>query len=403
MRKIYPLIAFVTLAAASLACSFGLRPTVGTPPTPVVQTLLQTAAPTAPASPAAASPLQNATADASLPAAVLPGHSMNLSDLYDQVNPGVVLITVDTAQGVGLGSGFVYDKQGHIITNDHVISGATDIEVDFPDGFKSLGKVVGEDTDSDIAVVKLDNSPENELHPLSLGDSSKLRVGQSVVAIGNPYGYSGSMTSGIVSALGRTLDSLRQTPEGTAYTAADLIQTDAAINPGNSGGPLLTTDGLVVGINRAIESNNLLPNGQASNSGVGFAVSINIVKRVVPVLISQGKYDYPYLGLSARPQLSLADQAALGLSQSTGGYIMAIVSGGPADRAGLRAGTRPTSIQGLYAGGDLIIAVDGHPVIVFGDLVSYYLNSKSPGDKITLTILRDNQKKEVVLTLGKRP
>jgi S1-C subfamily serine protease len=400
MKKFAPFMAMIVLIGATLACSVGSSPSIGIGPT------LQPPAAPAPATSMPGPtiiPLSQPTPNLTTQPAVLPEGNTDLIALYQRVNPGVVSITVETPQGEALGSGFVYDAQGHIITNFHVVDQATSIEVDFPDGFKSIGKAIGTDTDSDIAVIQLQNAPTNEMHPVTLGDSSKLQVGQAVVAIGNPFGYSGTMTTGIISGLGRTLDSIRQAPTGNLYSAGDVIQTDAAINPGNSGGPLLTINGEVIGINRAIESNNTLPNGQASNSGVGFAVSINIVKRVLPSLIKDGKYDYPYLGISARPQLSLADQQALGLSQSTGGYVELVSPGGPADQAGIRAGAKPTDIQGLNAGGDLITAVDGHPVLVFGDLLSYLMNNKSPGDKITLTILRDNQSKEVVLTLVKRP
>jgi S1-C subfamily serine protease len=398
MRKFAPFIALTVLVSAMLACSVGSSPSFGNTPTsqPPAAQATATSAP-------GIVPLSQPTPNLNTQPAVLPVGNSDLVGLYQRVNPGVVSITVETSQGEALGSGFVYDTQGRIITNFHVVDQATSIEVDFPDGFKSIGKTIGTDTDSDIAVIQLQNAPANEMHPVTLGDSSKLQVGQSVVAIGNPFGYSGTMTTGIISGLGRTLESIRQAPTGNLYSAGDVIQTDAAINPGNSGGPLLTTSGEVIGINRAIESNNTLPNGQASNSGVGFAVSINIVKRVLPFLIKDGKYDYPYLGISAREQLSLADQQALGLSQSTGGYVQEVSPGGPADQVGMRGGTKPTNIQGLNAGGDLITAVDGHPVMVFGDLLSYLMNNKSPGDKVTLTIMRDNQSKEVVLTLEKRP
>lgn len=322
--------------------------------------------------------------------------------LFERVNPGVVAIQTLTTDGGGLGSGFVYDKQGHIITNYHVVEGATDLEVDFSSGLKVRGKVIGTDLDSDIAVIEV-KVPADQLAPLPLGDSEALRVGQSVVAIGNPYGLNSSMTLGIVSAKGRTLTSIRTSEDGRSFSAGDIIQTDASINPGNSGGPLLNLAGEVVGINRAIRTSGTTTSGEPANSGIGFAISINIVKRVVPGLIETGKYDYPYLGISALPEVSLMEQEKLGLSQSAGAYLVDITSGGPADKAGLRVGTRNTDIAGLYAGGDLIIAVDGRPVHVYGDLVGYMMTNKSPGDQITLTILRDGEQKEVVVTLGKRP
>ncbi len=325
-----------------------------------------------------------------------------LTTLYEKVNPGIVAIQVLSDSGGSLGSGFVFDKQGHVVTNDHVVEGAQDLEVDFVSGLKVHGKVVGQDPDSDIAVIDV-SAPADALFPLEMGDSNQLKVGQSVIAIGNPFGLTSSMTTGIISARGRTLESLRQTPEGRTFTAGGLIQTDAAINPGNSGGPLLDLKGRVIGINRAIRTTTSTTQGEPSNSGIGFAVPVNIIKRVVPVLIEKGSYDYPYLGISTREEISLIEQEALGLSQSSGAYILDVVSGGPADKAGLRAGNKQTSISGLPGGGDLITAIDNRPVRVFGDLLQYLMENKSPGDTIQLTILRDNQQKEVTLTLGKRP
>ncbi|UCE00432.1 MAG: trypsin-like peptidase domain-containing protein [Chloroflexota bacterium] len=325
-----------------------------------------------------------------------------LIDLYESSNPGVVAIQVLAETGSGLGSGFVLDKEGHIITNFHVIDGVSDLEVDFPSGFKTRGDVIGTDPDSDLAVIKVDAPPE-ELHPLPLGDSSKVKVGQTVVAIGSPFRFNGTMTTGIVSSLGRTLDSIRSAPGGSFFTAGDIIQTDAAINPGNSGGPLLNLDGEVIGVNRAIETFNINSQDEPLNSGIGFAIAINIVKRVAPSLISDGGYDYPYLGISSLNELNLLQQEALGLPQSNGAYISSITPGSPAEDAGLRGGTVPTDFRNIFSGGDLIIAIDDQPIQTFSDLLSYLIQEKSPGDTITLTILRDNEEKEVDLTLGKRP
>jgi 2-alkenal reductase len=326
----------------------------------------------------------------------------SLVALYSRVNPGVVAIRVLTEQGGGLGSGFVIDKEGHIVTNFHVIEGVTDLEVDFPSGFKARGEVIGKDTDSDLAVIKVD-APAEELYPLPLGDSSKLKVGETVVAIGNPFGLSGTMTTGIISALGRTLSSLHNAPGGTPFTAGDIIQTDAAVNPGNSGGPLINLAGEVIGVNRAIRTESFSTAQEPVNSGVSFAIAVNIVKRVVPALIANGKYDYPYLGISSLDEITLLQQEALGLSQSTGAYITTVTPGTPADDAGLRGGTEPTEIQGLAAGGDLIIAVDGQQIQVFNDMLAYLINNKAPGEKVMLTVLREGKELEVELTLGKRP
>jgi len=322
--------------------------------------------------------------------------------LFEEINPGIVAIQVLTQSSGGLGSGFVIDKEGHIVTNYHVIEGYTDLEVDFPSGFKTRGEVVGTDLDSDLAVLKVTAPPE-ELHPLPLGDSSQLKVGQTVIAIGNPFGLSSSMTTGIISALGRTLESMHTTPEGATFSAGDIIQTDAAINPGNSGGPLINLNGEVIGVNRAIRTLNFTSQAEPLNSGIGFAIAINIVKRVVPALIAAGKYEYPYLGVSSLPNISLLEQEALGLPRSTGAYITEVAYGGPADKAGLRGGFLTTDFPSLLAGGDLIIAIDNHPVSSFSEMLSYLINNTNPGDTVKLTILRDNKELELELTLDKRP
>jgi S1-C subfamily serine protease len=388
MRKSLRWMVVMLLLASSAACrigAIGSNNSSNNTPTPVVQAVAPTITTRFPL--------------------ITGGSPLNQQDLlsaiYERVSPGVVSIQIETDQGGAQGSGFVYDQLGHIITNYHVVEGATSLEVDFPSGFKVYGKIIGTDLDSDLAVIKVD-APVEELKPIALGDASQTKVGQTVVAIGNPFGYTGTMTVGIVSAQGRTLDSIRQSPEGNSYTAGDIIQTDAAINPGNSGGPLLNLNGEVIGINRAIVSASSL-SGQQTNSGIGFAISVNIVKRVVPVLIKTGKYDYPYLGITSLPEIDLKTKDALGLSRATGAYVISVVKDGPGDKAGLRGGSKPSSINNLNAGGDLIIAIDNQPVLIFGDLLRYLMDSKSPGDKVVLKIIRDNQEKEVTITLGKRP
>lgn len=327
-----------------------------------------------------------------------------LSSIYERVNPGVVSIFIITDQGEASGSGFVYDKVGHILTNYHVVEGATSIEVDFPSGLKVNGVVTGTDLDSDLAVITVD-VPEDQLVPLTLGDSDALKVGQMVVAIGNPFSaYQSTMTMGIVSAKGRILDSIRTDSNQSTFTAGDIIQTDAAINPGNSGGPLLNMAGEVIGINRAIQTSGTTTEGTAVNTGIGFAISINIVKRVASTLIKGEQYDYPYIGISSSAyDYTLDIWQALGFTQTSGAYIVSVTSGGPAEQAGLRGGTTQTSISNLLAGGDLIIAVDDKPVIVYGDLIAYIFTNKSPSDQIVLTIIRNGEEMEVPLTLGKRP
>lgn len=332
--------------------------------------------------------------------------------LYQRLSPGVVIIKVTGPQGEALGAGFVYDSDGHVVTNYHVVENAINdkVEVDFLSGFKAYGTVIGTDLDSDLAVVKTD-APASEFHPLALGDSDTLSVGQTVIVIGNPFQYFGSMSVGIVSAVHRTLDSQHTAADsGQPFTAGDLVQTDAAINPGNSGGPLFNMSGEVVGVNRAIETTNFSSEGQPLNSGVGFAVSSNIIRRVVPVIIKDGKYDYPYLGISSfslgnpsRGGMSLDEIQALGLNRFTGTYITGLADGGPAQKAGLRVGTQPTSFAGLRAGGDLVIAIDGRPVLQYDDLIAYLITQKSPGENVVLTIVRDGKTMDVTVLLAKRP
>jgi 2-alkenal reductase len=336
------------------------------------------------------------------PAADLVALQDTLVNIYQTVNPGVVSLRALTEDGGSRGSGFVIDQEGHIITNYHVVEGISDLEVAFASGVKVRGEILGTDLDSDIAVIKVDVPPDS-LQPLALGDSDTVQVGQTVIAIGNPFGFNGTMTMGIVSGLGRSMTSLHESPTGGMFSAGDIIQTDAAINPGNSGGPLLNLNGEVIGVNRAIFTTSFNDMGQPVNSGIGFAVSINIIKRVAPVLIAEGHYDYPYIGIISLSDLSLLEQEALGLSRSTGVYITEVSPDSPADQAGLQAGSRRTDIPGLLGGGDLIIAIDGVEVLSFADFISYLLRSKSPGDSVVLTIIRDDQEMEVKVTLDKRP
>ena len=323
-------------------------------------------------------------------------------DLYNRVSKGVVSIQTLTAEGGGLGSGFVYDSEGHIVTNYHVVENATDLEVDFPSGFKTRGKVIATDLDSDLAVIKVD-VPEDVLFPIAMGNSDELNVGQTVIAIGNPFGLSGTITVGIVSAKGRTLSSFRQASNGGYFSAGDIIQTDAAINPGNSGGPLLNLNGQVIGVNRAIRTDSSSASGDPINSGIGFAISSNIIDRVVPFLIDKGFYDYPYVGVTSQEDLTLIEREELGIEQTTGAYVLGVSENSPASKAGLIGGSQPTNIVGLFSGGDLIVSVDNRDVRVFGEFLSYIMANKSPGDDITLGIIRNGEFKEVVLTLGKRP
>jgi 2-alkenal reductase len=313
-----------------------------------------------------------------------------LAALYERVHRGVVVIRIVSGGSIigGQGSGFVIDDAGHIVTNFHVIEGASAIEVAFWNGFKTRATVIGTDLDSDLAVISVDVPPE-QLHPLTLGDSDLIQVGQVAVAIGSPFGLGSTMTVGIVSAKGRVLTSLNITEDGRPFSAGDLIQTDAAINPGNSGGPLLNILGEVIGVNRAIATESFTDQGSPVNSGIGFAISVNILKRVAPSLIETGSYDYPFLGVSSLSEITIFDQEQLNLPQSTGALVTMLTEGGPAATAGLLER-------------DLITHIDGREIIVFGDLLSYLLKEKSPGDDVVLTVIRGTETLEITVTLGAR-
>jgi 2-alkenal reductase len=336
----------------------------------------------------------------------------DLSQLYASVSPGVVSIVIYVDEGphsdsipVGQGSGFVYDLEGYIITNQHVIDGATSIEVDFPSGLKAWAEVIGSDPNSDLAVIRVDVG-QDQLHPLTLGQTNDIHIGDQVVAIGNPFGLTGTMTVGIVSALDRVLDSINTTPDGGIFSAGDLIQTDAAINPGNSGGPLLNMQGEVVGVNRAIRTEAFTVSGDAANSGVGFAIPVDIVRRVVPELIETGQYLAPYLGISTLDESfwNLRTLEALELPpDATGAYITVISADSPASQAGLIGGSQPTSIPSLLAGGDLIVAIDGLRVQTFSQLLSYLLSETEVDQTVVLTVVRDGEELDIDLVIGARP
>jgi len=338
----------------------------------------------------------------------LGGEQDQFVSIYQNVSQGVVSIKIYDATGaeLGLGSGWVYSSEGYIVTNNHVVESAAKLEVDFTSGFKTFGKVVGTDAHADLAVIQV-TAPAAELTPLKLGDSSTLKVGQLVVAIGNPFGLDSTMTTGIVSALGRALPStVAAGSSGGYYSSSDIIQTDAALNPGNSGGPLLNLAGEVVGVNQSIRTTGTTTTGDPTNSGIGFAIPINIVKRVVPSLISTGKFVYPYLGISTLDvfdQMSLAESTKLGLTQFTGAYVTSITAGSPADKAGMIASNPDANSTELLPGGDLIIAIDNHPVLRFDDLIGYLYSQKSPGDKVVITVLRGTKKVDLTLTLTARP
>jgi len=317
-----------------------------------------------------------------------------LVSLYERVSPGVVSILALTRSGEmviggGTGSGFVIDQEGHIVTNYHVVEGASEIQVAFTSGIKTRGEVIGTDLDSDLAVVKVD-LPAEDLTPIPFGDSDQLRVGQMVIAIGNPFGLSGTMTTGIVSSIGRTLDSLNLSSSGRAFSAGDIIQTDAAINPGNSGGPLLNLEGEVIGVNRAIRTFASTDSLEPVNSGIGFAVSVNIVKRVVPSLISEGSYSYPYLGISSWPDIPLEEAERIGLEKTIGAMVTSVVQDGPADQAGIQTD-------------DVILSINGLEVLDFNKMLSYLFNYTSPGDTVELEVFRNGEIITIELIIGARP
>jgi 2-alkenal reductase len=317
-----------------------------------------------------------------------------LSALYGQLNPGVVNIQVflGQGQGGGAGSGFIMDEQGHIVTNNHVVAGAELVTVVFYNGIEAEADIIGTDDDSDLAVIKVAELPSGT-HPLPLGDSDQVVVGEWVIAIGNPFGLGSSMTLGIVSAVGRTIAS-----GATPFSIPQAVQTDAAINPGNSGGPLLNLQGEVIGVNAQIATS-----GVGVNSGVGFAIPVNVVRRVAPVLIEVGSYQWPWLGIEGGSVTFLVAQAN-NLETQQGAYIQSVVPGGPAERAGLRGSSGVTTIEGVEVpvGGDIIIEADGRPVIDFNDLL-IDIAFRAPGDEMNLTIIRDGQRQQITLTLEARP
>ena len=318
--------------------------------------------------------------------------SLLLTEIYNQSRRAVVLISVQTRFGPGQGSGFVYDGEGRIITNNHVVEDAVDITVTFIDGTIVPATPVGRDPYVDLAVIDVDVD-EYLLRPLRLGNSSELLVGEQVVAIGNPFGLADSMTTGIVSAVGRQMEAPGR------YAIVDVIQTDAAINPGNSGGPLLNMRGEVVGMNTAILSET----GQFS--GIGFAIPSDTIKREMPSLIETGTYQHPYLGITGT-DVTPAIAEHMGLDENTrGALIVDVVDGKPADEAGIKGGTREELIEGspVSIGGDVIIGIDGRTIRSFYDLVFYMERFYRPGDAVELTLIRGDRVMDLQVTLGVRP
>ena len=319
--------------------------------------------------------------------------NLSLIEIFEKSEPGVVRVNVqrvETSDSVGgVGSGFVFDKKGHIITNAHVVNDAKKIVVTFLDGRSYNADVIGVDKFTDIAVIKV-NADLKLLSPLLIGDSSNLKVGEPIAAIGNPFGLSGSMTSGIVSQLGRLL------PSGLGYSIPDVIQTDAAINPGNSGGPLLNMRGEMVGINTAIQS------ATGEFTGVGFAVPSQTVAKIVPTLIEKGEYRHPWIGIQGQdidPDLA----NVLGLKDAKGLLVVSVIDDSPAQKAGLIGSERSIEGTKYIVGGDIILAVDGIEVRQIDDILIHLQRAKSVGDDLVLEILRDGRTTNITVTLQERP
>ena len=351
-----------------------------------------------------------------VPNSFLASYEGTLETIYSQVSPSVVSIHVviqstastspfgrrggGTTTSEALGSGFVWDTQGDIVTNNHVVDGATAIDVTFSDGRNVTAKVVGTDVFSDLAVIKV-NVDASLLHPVSLADSKQVKVGQLAIAIGNPFGLQNTMTVGVISGLGRTLPagSNGSSTTGPSYTIPEIIQTDAPINPGNSGGVLLDDQSQVLGVTAAIASNT------DSSAGIGFVIPSSIVNRVVPSLIKTGAYQHPYLGISGS-SLTPEINSAMNLpADQQGALVETITAGGPAEKAGLQASNTSATINGQAAtvGGDVIIAFNGQKVKSMDDLIAQLEEGGQIGQKATLTILRNGKQMSIELTPGARP
>jgi S1-C subfamily serine protease len=323
----------------------------------------------------------------------------NNISVYRRIGPGVVNITSVVIQRdfffnpvprEGAGSGSIIDTKGHILTNHHVIRDSSKLEVTLSDGSKWKAKLVGADPGNDLAVIKID-APREKLTVIPMGDSSTLLVGQKVLAIGNPFGLGQTLTTGIISSLGRSIRS------ESGILIEDVIQTDAAINPGNSGGPLLDSEGRIIGINSAIIS----PTG--ASVGIGFAIPVNTAKRILPELIKKGYVSYPWIGASVFPLIPEFAKS-LGLKVERGAMITEVVRGGPADKAGLRGGEKQVRVGNvmLPVGGDVITAFDGEKVSSSDELIRL-IRARQPGDRVDLKVLRNGRFLTIPITLGERP
>ena len=342
------------------------------------------------------------------PGLIASAHDQLMVDLYDRVVPSIVGLRVIKSTSAGAnpssfapneflstaaGSGFVWDDQGHVVTNRHVISDAERILVVMSDGLQTDAEIIGADADSDLAVIKIIDDSVRPV-PIRLGNSGDIRPGQLAVAIGDPFSRGFSMTSGIVSAVGRTIN-----PADSNFSVPRVIQHDAATNPGNSGGPLLDRNGEVIGINTQIISQT------GAFSGIGLAVPVNLAKLIIPALIADGRYEYPYIGIRGT-DISPDTAQAMGLPRGTrGALVLAVATNSAAHRGGLRPADQTTVVDGLEipVGGDIIIAIDETQIRSMDDVVAYVVENTRPGDTATFTVLRDGTETELSITLAGRP
>jgi S1-C subfamily serine protease len=382
-KRIVPWVVVALLALSSLACNLSELTSQLSSPSPTER-------------PAGQTPIVIVATPTPLPPGIPSGADVEeqlVINVYAQVSPAVVCITAPEEFGSCFGSGFILDREGHIVTNDHVAEAMPELLVTLADNRTVPAEVVGTDPGSDLAVLKIDVSPE-ELIPVQLGESSSLQIGQRAIAIGNPFGLERTVTTGIVSSVGRTLPR-----DDSDFQIAELIQTDAAINPGNSGGPLLDSQGRVIGVNTAIRS------ATGVNSGVGFAIPVDMVKRVVPDLIALGRYRHPWIGIRGNPTITPEMVAAMDLPVESGVLVFQVEPGSPAEKGGLRGGDRNVTVLGIpmRAGGDIVIGVNDSVIRDFDDLINYLASRTSVGDVVTLTVVRDGTEIKVELTLEERP